>query len=161
MAAGILRKLQRWDRQPTSPAAVLLASPGTPFSMGALDRAAKLAGGERVAVLAILKIYGSSFGLPNPGLLPSRREQEEQLGNVRRAISRLERQGCTADGQVAATRNAGRMIAKVARARQVRHVVMDRESGSGLARLTGASVIRTVRRRLRGHAVLDVVSSSP
>lgn len=150
---------RNWDRQPTAPAVVLLASSGAPFSTSAIRRARELATGEPVAVLTILKIYGSAFGLPNPGLLPTRREREEQLKNVRRAITQLERQGCSADGQVAATRSAARTIAKVARARQVRYVVMDEHAESGLRRLVEGSVTGIVRRRLAGRAVLELVNS--
>ena len=149
---------RRWDQQPTSPATVLLASSGAPFSKAAVRRARELASGEPVAVLTILKIYGSSFGLPNPGLLPTRREREEQLSIVSRAISELERRGCTADGQVAATRSAGRTIAKVARARHVRYVVMDEQSETGLRRVIEGSVTGGVRRRLGDLAVLELVS---
>src|SRR5215472_12386703 len=122
---------RRFDPQPTSPAVVLLASAGAPFSKSAIRRARELAAGEPVAVLTILTIYGSAFGLPNPGLMPTRRERDEQLGNVRRAIRQLERHGCSVDGQVAATRSAARMIAKVARARQVSYVVMDEPAHRG------------------------------
>lgn len=150
---------RRWDPQPTSRAVVLLASSGAPFSTSAIRRARELAAGEPVAVLTILKIYGSAFGLPNPGLLPTRREREEQLTNVRQAISQLERQGCDADGQVAATRSAARTITKVARTRQVRYVVMDQRTESGLRKLAEGSVTGTLRRRLGGRAVLELVKS--
>src|SRR5215472_3132172 len=108
-----------WDRPPTAPAGVLLASPGAPFSREAIRRACELAAGEPVAVLSILKVYGSAFGLPNPGLMPTRRERDEQYAIVGRAIKDLERLGGDVDGQIAATRSAGRAIAKAARARQV------------------------------------------
>ena len=152
---------RRFDQQPTAPAAVLLASSGAPFSKAAVRRARELAAGEPVAVLSILKIYGSTFGLPNPGLLPTRREREEQFANVNGAISQLERSGCTADGQIAATRSAGRMIAKVARVRQVRVVVMDDSAESGVRRVIEGSVTSTVRRRLAGRANIELVSASP
>ena len=148
---------RRFDPQPAARAVGLLASSGAPFSKAAISRARQLAGGEPVAVLTILKIYGSSFGLPNPGLLPTRREQEEQLSVVRRAIRELERRGCTADGQVAATRSAGRTIAKVARVRQVRYVVMDDQAGGGLRGVIEGSLTATVRRRLGERATLEVV----
>jgi len=148
---------RRWDAQPTSPAAVLLASSGSPFSKAAVRRAQELAAGEPVAVLAILKIYGSQFGLPNPGLMPTRREREEQLTVVRRAIEALERRGCTADGQVAATRSAGRMIAKVARARNVRYVVMDSPTATGIRRIIEGELTGIVRRRLRDGTMLELV----
>jgi universal stress protein family protein len=152
---------RRWDPQPTSPAAVLLASSGSPFSRAAVRRAYELAAGEPVAVLSILKIYGSQFGLPNPGLMPTRREQQEQLTVVRRAIDALEQRGCTADGQVAATRSAGRMIAKVARARKVRYVVMDSPTATGIRRVIEGELTGIVRRRLRDGTTLELVEGKP
>src|SRR5256884_6859441 len=89
---------RRFDPQPTSRAAVLLASSGEPFSRAAVKRAHELAAGQPVAVLSILKVYGSSFGLPNPGLLPTRRERDEQYTIVRRAIAAVERRGGGAGG---------------------------------------------------------------
>ena len=150
---------RRWDRQPTAPAGVLLASPGAPFSKEAIRRACQLAAGEPVAVLSILKVYGSAFGLQNPGLMPTRRERDEGYANVRRAITAVERRGGTADGQVTATRSAGRTIAKVARLRQVRYVVMDDGDPSGLRRIIEGTVTATVRRRLAGRAELELVSA--
>jgi K+-sensing histidine kinase KdpD len=152
---------RRFDQQPTAPAAVLLASSGAPFSKAAVRRARELAAGEPVAVLSILKIYGSTFGLPNPGLLPTRREREEQFANVHKAISQLERSGCTADGQIAATRSAARTIARVARVRQVRVVVMDDSTESGVRRVIEGSITSTVRRRLAGRADIELVSAAP
>jgi Universal stress protein family len=152
---------RRFDQQPTTPAAVLLASSGAPFSKAAVRRARELAGGQPVAVLSILKIYGSTFGLPNPGLLPNRRERDEQFANVSKAINALERSGCTADGQIAATRSAGRTIAKVARVRQVRVVVMDDSTESGVRRVIEGSVTGIVRRRLAGRADIELVSAAP
>jgi hypothetical protein len=148
---------RKWDRPPTAAAGVLLASPGAPFSGAAIRRACELAGGQPVAVLTILKVYGSSFGLPNPGLLPTRRERDEQYAIVRRAIAAVERRGGTADGQIAATRSAGRTIAKVARRRQVRYVVMDDSAPGGLRRVTEGAVTAIVRRRLGGRATLELI----
>jgi nucleotide-binding universal stress UspA family protein len=151
---------RRWDPQPTTPAAVLLASSGSPFSRAAVRRARELAGGGPVAVLSILKVYGSQFGLPNPGLLPSRREREEQLAIVQRAITDLEGRGCTADGQVAATRSAGRTIAKVARTRHVRYVVMDAHPATGVRKVIEGELTNIVRRRLRDGATLELVPAN-
>jgi hypothetical protein len=149
-----------WDRQPTDPAGVLLASPGAPFSSAAVRRACELAAGQPVAVLSILKVYGSTFGLPNPGLMPTRRERDEQYRNVQRAIAAVERRGGTADGQIAATRSAGRTIAKVARRRGVRYVVMDEQELSGARRIIEGSVTAIVRRRLSGAAELELVAAT-
>ena len=154
---GVLFGRRDWDKAPAEPAGVLLASAGTPFSGAAVRRACELAAGEPVAVLTILKVYGSSFGLPNPGLLPTRRERDEQYAIVRRAIAAVERRGGTADGQIAATRSAGRTIAKVARRRRVRYVVMDDSAPSGMRRVTEGTITATVRRRLGGGATLELV----
>jgi universal stress protein family protein len=151
---------RRWDPQPTTPASVLLASSGSPFSRAAVRRAKELAGGGPVAVLSILKVYGSQFGLPNPGLLPTRREREEQLAIVQRAITDLEGRGCTADGQVAATRSAGRTIAKVAHARHVRYVVMDANPATGVRKVIEGELTNIVRRRLRDGATLELVPAN-
>jgi nucleotide-binding universal stress UspA family protein len=152
---------RRWDPQPTTSATVLLASSGSPFSRAAVRRARELAGGGPIAVLSILKVYGSQFGLPNPGLLPSRREREEQLAIVQRAITDLEGRGCTADGQVAATRSAGRTIAKVAQARHVRYVVMDAHPATGVRKVIEGELTNIVRRRLRDGATLELVPAKP
>ena len=90
-------RARRFDPQPTAPAAVLLASSGRAVQPGGGASRARAAAGEPVAVLSILKIYGSTFGLPNPGLLPTRREREEQFAIVSRAINRSwSGSGCTA-----------------------------------------------------------------
>ena len=146
-----------WDKAPAEPAGVLLASAGAPFSGAAVRRACELAAGEPIAVLTILRVYGSSFGLPNPGLLPTRRERDEQYAIVRRAIAAVERRGGTADGQITATRSAGRTIAKAARRRRVRYVVMDDSAPSGVRRVTEGAVTATVRRRLGDGATLELV----
>jgi hypothetical protein len=156
----MLPSRRRWDRQPTAPAVVLLASSGAPFSRAAVRRARELATGQPVAVLSILKVYGSTFGLPNPGLMPTRREREEQLKIVGKAIAELERQGCTADGQIAATRSAGRTIAKVARSRQVRYVVMDNQPATGVRKIIETELTNIVRRRLQDGATLELVSAN-
>jgi nucleotide-binding universal stress UspA family protein len=148
---------RRFDPQPTTPASVLLASSGSPFSRAAVRRARELAGGGPVAVLSILRVYGSQFGLPNPGLMPTRREREEQLAIVQRAITDLEGRGCTADGQVAATRSAGRTIAKVAKARSVRYVVMDAQPHTGVRKVIEGELTNIVRRRLRDGTTLELV----
>ncbi len=156
----MLPSRRRWDAQPHEPAGVLLASFGAPFSRAAARRARELAAGQPIAVISILKVYGSAFGLPNPGLMPTRREREEQVGIVDRAIRDLERQGCTANGQVTATRSAGRAIAKAARARQVSYVVMDAHPATGIRRLIEGELTAIIRRRLRGAASLELVSLS-
>jgi hypothetical protein len=131
--------------------AVVLATPGHPVRAASIDAAARLAGDGAVTVVSIARVHGSAFGLPNPGLLPSRREREEQRSIVSDAIDALARRGCPADGQVVVTRNAGKAFANVARTRGARHVVLDAPRGGRIRRLVEGDPARVMRRRL--HAV--------
>lgn len=147
----------RGDPQPTDQVAVVLATDGRPLSARATEQAARLASGGSVAVVTIARIHGFAFGLQNPGLLPTRRERDEQRALVESAIAALERAKVSADGQVAITRNAGKVIAKVALTRGAPHVVMDADGRGRLRRLVEGDPVRVVRRRLRGRATVVVV----
>jgi hypothetical protein len=146
---------RRFDPQPTDPCAVMLASDGRQdYSPGAVARAAALAGAERVAVVTIAKIYGSSFGLPHPGLLPTKTELDERHRWVDGAIRALEAAGASADGQVAATRRSGKKLTDVARARQPRVVVIDETPvRNGLRRLIEGDVGSELRSSLRKDGI--------
>ena len=157
--SGFLAR-RRWQPAPREPAAVLLASSGAPISRAAARRARDLAAGQPIAVISILRVYGSAFGLPNPGLMPTRRERDEQVGIVDRAIRDLERMGGTADGQVTTTRSAGRAIAKAARARGVSYVVMDAVPATGIRRVLEGEVTAVIRRRLRGAAEVEIMAAA-
>jgi len=61
------------------------------------------------------------------------------------------------DGQIAATRSAGRTIAKVARARRVNWVVMDSPNVTGMRKFIEGELTKIVRRRLKGETTLEVV----
>ena len=78
---------RRFDVQPTNPVEVMLASDGRQdYSQRAVARAAALSPSGPVAVVTIAKIYGSSFGLPHPGLLPTKAELAERRGWVEGAV---------------------------------------------------------------------------
>ncbi len=157
------RRRAKWDSQPTEQAEVLLASDGRRrFTKGAVARAAALAGSNRVAVLTIAKIYGTSLGFPHPGLLPTKEEMQERVGWVNDATSRLELGGAQADGQVASTRRAARTISRIARARNVRMVVIDDSPTQGIRRALEGSIGPQVTRGLRGSEIeVEVVPFSP
>ncbi len=91
---------------------ILRASEGRAFSNAAIDRVVDLArrSGASVHVLSIARVHGVAFGLPNPGLLPTKHEWDEQRESVRRAVARLRRKGIKADGHVLGTRNATKQI---------------------------------------------------
>jgi hypothetical protein len=146
---------RRFDVQPGSRCGVMLASDGRQdFSARAVARAAALAGSDTVAVVTIAKIYGTSFGLPHPGLLPSKDELAERRGWVNGAIRELQEGGAAADGQVAATRRAGKKLAAVARARGARVVVIDETTVKRrLRRMVEGDVGSELRRMLRKDGI--------
>lgn len=139
---------------------MLLASTGLPFTPEHLRRCAALAGPEPVAVLSIARLHGSSFGLPNPGLLPTRRDREQQHDQVADAVRRLERGGRQVDGQVVITRNPAKTIAAAARRRGVRHVVLAAPEQGRLRRLLEGDPVAGVRRRLRSVATVVTAERS-
>ena len=109
---------------------LLLASEGRPFSTAAIKRAAALAApGATVEVLSIARIWGSSFGFPNPWLLPSQREWEAQRVEVDRAIAALARRGVSATGRVVGSRNAAGRVAKEAKRLSAKAIVMGADPG--------------------------------
>ena len=118
--------------------------------------AVELSGGRPVAVVSIARIYGSSLGLPNPGLLPTRKEMDEQRALVAKAIDRLERSGVEAWGQVAVTRRYARIIASAARARGVNHVLVVTPEVPRWRRMIEGDLARDVRRRLKRVDVTGV-----
>jgi hypothetical protein len=149
----------KWDKQPTQPAAVLIATVGIPIPSTVIRHAVELSGGRPVAVVSIARIYGSSLGLPNPGLLPSGKEMADQRDLVTRAIGHLERSGVEAWGQVAATRRYAATIAKAARARGADHVLVVTPEVPRWRLLIEGDLARAVRRRIgKDMAVADVMS---
>ena len=75
-------------------------------------------------MLSIARIWGTSFGLPHPGLMPNKREWQAQHDFVAEALKGLKRQGVEATGQVLSSRNAGKRILKEARRRNIDAIVM-------------------------------------
>jgi nucleotide-binding universal stress UspA family protein len=97
--------------------AVLLASEEREIPVHAVDLAARMA--ERsnapVHVFSIARVWGTSFGFPNPGLLPSKQEWDRQRSVVDKAVARLRRKGIDADGRVIGTRAGAKRIVREAR----------------------------------------------
>ena len=90
---------------------ILLASEGRDISDAAVARVLELLDRDAsVYVLSIARVHGVAFGLPNPGLLPTKREWDEQRDMVRKVVKRLMRKGIEADGRVIGTRNATKKI---------------------------------------------------
>ncbi len=148
----------KWDRQPSQSSAVLIATVGITIPPAVIRRAVELSEGHPVAVVTIARIYGSSLGLPNPGLLPTRREMEEQRAIVTEAVERLERSGIEAWGQVATTRRYAKTISQAARARQVAVVLVVTPQAPRWRQLIEGDVTRDVRRRIGKEMTVEGIA---
>jgi nucleotide-binding universal stress UspA family protein len=88
---------------------ILLATEGRPIPDAVIDRVVEL-GVTSVRVFSIARVHGVAFGLQTPGLLPTKKEWDEQRKIVGRAVKRLERKGIEADGHVVGTRKSTKRI---------------------------------------------------
>jgi len=146
----------RGSPRPSAPVAVVLASVGQPLSPAAVARAARLAEGGAVAVVSIARVHGSAFGLPNPGLMPSPAEREEQRGIVSDAIEALGHLGVPADGEVVITRNPAKAFTRVARTRGARHVVLESPRRGRIRRFLEGDPEAALRRRLPSGTLVSL-----
>jgi hypothetical protein len=150
---------KKWDDQPTQSASVLIASSGDAIPPSAVRWALALSDGEAVAVISLARIYGSSFGLPNPGLMPTKKELQDQRSQVDKAVQLIEQKGNQGWGQVAATRRPVKAIAQAARARGVRHVIVIAPETARWRQFVEGNLAKDVARRL-GSSV-SVESMAP
>jgi hypothetical protein len=150
---------RKWDKQPDQAAEVLIASVGVPIPSAVIRTAVQLSEGGPVAVISIARIYGSSLGLPNPGLMPTKKEMAEQRALVAKAVSRLERSGVEAWGQVAATRRFAKTIAGAARARGAQHVLVVAPETARWRKVVEGDVARDVRRRIPKDITVEGITA--
>jgi nucleotide-binding universal stress UspA family protein len=135
---------------------ILLASEGRPITEAAIARTLELATrpGAVVHVFSIARVHGVSFGLPNPGLLPTRSEWAEQRDIVAKAIKRLERQGIEADGHVVGTRKSTKRICDEAARHDCEAIVMAADPDRG--RIVGDMLWSQEPQRVRRRAKVPV-----
>jgi nucleotide-binding universal stress UspA family protein len=135
---------------------ILLASEGRPIPPAAVARAIELAkpAGASVHVFTIARIHGTAFGMPTPGLMPTKKEWAEQRDIVSKTIRRLERKGLEADGHVLGTRNATKKILAEAREKGCDAIVMAADPDRN--RVTGNMMWTQEPQRVRRKAKLPV-----
>jgi Universal stress protein family len=111
---------------PDPPQRILLASTGVPFPGEAVDRAASLATPEhaKITVLSIARVWGTSLGIPHPGLQPTPAEWEAQRRIVNQAAGLLRRRGFEVRVALSRSRKAPKMISKWTLAKNFHAVVM-------------------------------------
>ncbi len=132
---------------------ILLASEGRPIPDAAIARVAQLADrqGASVHVFTIARVHGVSFGMPSPGLLPTKREWAEQRDLVDSAIKRLRRKGLDAEGHVLGTRKATARICEEAAREECQAIVMaaDPDRNRIVSDMLWTQEPQRVRRRAR------------
>ena len=135
---------------------ILLASEGRPIPPEAVARAVELAEptGASVHVFTIARVHGTAFGMPSPGLLPTKKEWAAQRDIVAKTIKRLERKGLKADGHVLGTRNAYKKILEEAKKEDCEAIVMAADSDRN--RVTGNMMWSQEPQRVRRKAKLPV-----
>ena len=132
---------------------MLLATEGRAIPPAAVERAAELAReqGGSVHVFSVARVWGTSFGFPNPGLLPTREEWKDQHAVVGDAVKALEKRGVDATGRVLATRKATKRIVGEAERLGCNAIVMaaDPPRGRLVADLMWSQEPYRVRRRAK------------
>ncbi|MBV9416501.1 MAG: universal stress protein, partial [Solirubrobacterales bacterium] len=157
MRGAILAPVREQDPPDTGPfERILLASEGREISEAAVTRVLELLdrSDASVYVLSIARVHGVAFGLPNPGLLPTKREWDEQREMVRKVVKRLKRKGIEADGRVIGTRNATKKIVQEATISGCDAIVMTADPDRN--RVVGDFVWSQEPQRVRRRAKIPV-----
>lgn len=133
---------------------ILVASEGRAFSDAVIARAEELLSvtpRARIHVFSIARVYGTSFGMPNPGLLPTKREWEAQGKSVATVLKRLRRKGIKASGRVIGTRRGMQRICKEAEKEGCDAIVMgaDRNRSRLIATFMWSQEPQRVSRRAK------------
>lgn len=150
------RAASRFSSDP--PKRILLVSlAGAPFPKTVIRRVVELATPEhaKITVLGIARVYGTSLGLPHPGLKPTMGEWEEQRTVVNDAADLLRSRGFEVRVAAAKSRNAPKMIAKWGKARNFHAIVLADPERSKLRRRIEGDLTHEIERRcgVRVYAV--------
>ncbi|HEY2260574.1 MAG TPA: universal stress protein [Solirubrobacteraceae bacterium] len=135
---------------------ILLASEGREIPAEAIERVSQLAArsGATVRVFTVARVHGVAFGMPTPGLLPTKREWAQQRDIVDTAIKRLKRKGIEADGHVLGTRNAAKKIVQEAQKENCQAIVMPADPDRN--RIIGNAMWTQEPQRVRRRAKVPV-----
>ena len=139
---------------------ILLASEGRTIPNAAIARVVELAEpGATVRVFSIARVHGTAFGMPTPGLLPTKAEWAAQRDLIDKAIKRLKRKGLSAEGHVLGTRNATKKILQEAAQYRCQAIVMAADPDRN--RIVGNVMWSQEPQRVRRKARLPVFLVEP
>ncbi|HTR92179.1 MAG TPA: hypothetical protein VMI73_10610 [Trebonia sp.] len=150
---------------------VLLVVTGGAVTHTAIARAAELAAGAPVTVVGVRtsEISRTDAAFPHPGRPspPPVAEPEQVRRTVALAMSVLESTGVIAMGHVAVTSCPARAVARVARARGARIVILDQPASPAQPAVPGmrppgqgtAALVAELRRRMYGSGVVVLAAA--
>lgn len=143
---------------PDPPKRILLVSiAGAPFPAEVIRRAVAIATPEhaKITVLGIARVFGTSLGIPHPGLKPTMGEWEDQRTVVNDAADLLRRRGFEVRVAAAKSRNAPKMIARWGTARNFHAIVLADPERSKWRRRIEGDLTHEIERRcgIPVHAV--------
>jgi hypothetical protein len=138
---------RRGDPPPESPRDVVVVLRPDAAASTELFTAAKATGGT-VTVVLPLKIHGYSFGMPNPGLMPTKRERAAADEAITATVGRLRRAGIDVDGQIVVTRHAHKAVTRIVRRRGATRVLLEDATASRLRRFLEGDLQTQLSRRL-------------
>jgi hypothetical protein len=99
-----------------------------------------------VHVLAIARIWGTSLGLPHPGLYPNRHEIDEQRRIIDAASIAVARRGFQVKSRILSARNPAKVIGRFAESIGASAIVLGDPSGA----------MKGWERAVKGHPVKEL-----
>jgi nucleotide-binding universal stress UspA family protein len=134
---------------PDPPQRILLVSPSVPFTREVIEETVALAtpGHAKITVLGIAKIYGTSLGLPHPGLQPTHTEWDLQRQIVHDAADELRGRGFEVRIGLSRSRNIPKMIAKWCVAKNFHAIVVPDQERPNWRRAIEGDITREIGRR--------------
>jgi hypothetical protein len=134
---------------PDPPRRVLLVSPSLPLAPDAIEKVVALAtpAHARITVLGIAKIYGTSLGLPHPGLQPTHTEWDLQRLIVHEAADTLRGRGFDVRVGLSRSRNIPKMIAKWGVAKNFHAIVVPDPPRPRWRRAIEGDIVHEIGRR--------------
>ena len=149
-------------RFPDPPRRVLLVTVAHAPEPELVQRTLELAGPEhaKITVLGVAKIYGTSLGLPHPGLQPNRIEWQIVRDGVEEAADELRAHGFEVRVGLTRARNIPKMVAKWVQARNFHAVVVSAPDKPRWRALVEGDLAREITRR-SGVPVHAVPVASP
>ena len=133
---------------PDPPRRILLATPALPIADAVFDRVRDLAEpGSVVLVLGIAKVFGTSLGIPHPGLQPTKAEWEGVRTIVNDAAERLRAEGFDTRVALSRSRNVPKMISRWAEAKRMHAIVVPDPQRHPFRRLIEGELTREISRR--------------